>query len=180
MNILANETLKEMIEGIKEGKITIIRNPDGSVKGIGINRSDLKVSDVRYVKTIGCGQVVGRTLEEMQADEEALRAFAASHNSYEYMELASVAETLSKLSDEEVRALASYIERHQEVKVVERKVEVPARAVESSSRYPALLENLHSLDIETLKEMKRQATRNGASDLKNACRTVLRHKGVNC
>ena len=115
MNILANNTLKEMVEAIKAGTVTVIRNECGEVIGIGVNKPNLKVSDVRYVKQVGNGQVVGNTLDELKADEEALNEFARTHNTGEYMQLAQVADTLAKLSDNDLHTLVRYIEAHQEV-----------------------------------------------------------------
>ena len=107
MNILANNTLKEMVEAIKAGTVTVIRDENGNIIGIGVNKPNLKVSDVRYVKQVGNGQVVGNTLEELKADEEALNEFARTHNTGDYMRLAQVADTLAKLSDSDLYALVS-------------------------------------------------------------------------
>lgn len=180
MNILANNTLKEMVEGIRAGRVTVIRNPDGSIKGIGVNNPELKVSQVRYVKQLGSGQAVGNTLAELEADEAAYREFARTHNTGEYMELAQVADTLASMNDSDVEVLARYIERNVPVKTVERRVEVPAPAPASRGRYENIPEELEALDVDELKDLKRTATRLGLNDLKNACRTALRHKGYNC
>lgn len=176
MNILANTELKEMVEGIRAGRVTVIRNEYGEVKGIGVNNPELKVSAVRYVKNMCNGQVVGNTLEELKADEEAYREFARTHNTGDFMQLARVADTLAQMNDSDVNVLASYIEKNMPAKTVERRVEVPVSTV----RYGNIPEELEALDADELKDLKRTATRLGLNDLKNACRTALRHKGYNC
>lgn len=177
MNILTNNTLKEMVEAIKAGKMTVIRNADGTIKGIGINNPDLKVSQVRYVKNVMGGQVVGNTLADLEADEAALREFARTHNTGEYMELAQVADTLAQLSDSDIYALTRYIERHQEVRTVERRVEVPAP---SHGEYKGLTDSdlANYLTVDELKAIKSRANREGDLSVKNACRRALRRKGV--
>ena len=177
MNILTNNTLKEMVEAIKAGTVTVIRNENNHVIGIGVNKPNLKVSDVRYVKQVSGGQVVGNTLEELEADEAALREFAASHNSYEYMQLAQVADTLAKLSDNDVEALVEYIEAHQEVRTVERRVEVPAR---SSGEFKGLTDDdlANYLTVDELKAIRNRANREGDLTVKNTARRALRRKGV--
>ena len=177
MNILANNTLKEMVEGIRAGSVTVIRNEYGEVKGIGINNPELKVSSVRYVKQLGSGQVVGNTLAELEADEAAYREFARTHNTSEYMELAQVADTLASMSDRDVEVLAHYIERNMPVKTVERKVEVPAA---SHGEFKGLTDSdlANYLTVDELKAVKSRANREGDLSVKNACRRALRRKGV--
>ena len=176
MNIL-NDTLREMVTAIREGRMTVVRDEYGRVKGIGINNPDLKVSAVRYVKEVGNGQVVGNTLEELKADEEALNAFARTHNTGEYMQLAQVADTLANLSDSDLNVLVDYIEAHQEVRTVERRVEVPAR---SSGEFKGLTDSdlANYLTVDELKAIKSRANREGDLTVKNACRRALRRKGV--
>ena len=182
------KNLLDMLAAVKAGRITVIKDQYGNVKGIGVNHPDLKVSEVSYVKQIGSGQAVGRTLEELEADEAALREWASTHNIDEVLEAVRLGEVLNKTNWDEddvaylERELTRYID---EAVAADRRnrpsTSAPARtAPASAGKYPNLLENLHVLDVETLKAMKREATRNGADDLKNACRTVLRHKGVNC
>ena len=175
MSILANEKLMEVVEAIKAKKVTVIRNADGSVRGIGVNSPDLKVSDVRYVKSVNGGQVVGNTVADLEADEAALREFAATHNPYEYMSLAQVADTLAHLSESDFDALARYLEDNVEVKTVERTVEVPARG-----EFKGLTDNdlANYLTVDELKAIRNRANREGDLTVKNACRRALRRKGV--
>lgn len=178
MNILTNDTLREMVAAIREGRMTVVRDEYGHVKGIGVNNPDLKVSAVRYVKAVGNGQVVGNTLEELKADEEALNEFARTRNTGEYMQLAQVADTLAQLSDSDLNVLVSYIEAHQEVRTVERRVEVPAPA--ARGEYKGLTDSdlANYLTVDELKAIKSRANREGDLSVKNACRRALRRKGV--
>ena len=129
------------------------------------------------MKSVNGGQVVGNTLEDLEADEAALREFAATHNAYEYMNLAQVADTLAHLSDSDIDALARYIEANAEVKTVERRVEVPAR---SSGEFRGLTDSdlANYLTVDELKAIKSRANREGDLTVKNACRRALRRKGV--
>ena len=174
----------EMLAMVKSGRISVVRDEYGYIRSINCNRPELKVSGIKYTRNVYGGVAVGSTLEELEEDVKAMKQFAEDWAHTDVMHLAIVAERLSKptLDDEDIAYLKAelerYVERHKEVKVVEKTVN--ASAPRTNGRYPQLFENLYVLDIETLKEMKRVATRNGADDLKNACRTVLRHKGVNC
>lgn len=174
MNILANNTLREMVEAIKAGTLTIVRDENENIIGIGVNKPGLKVSEVRYVKD---RRFVGNTLEELKADEEAYYEFARTHNTCEYMDLAPVADVLARLSDKDVSALVRYIEAHQEVRTVERRVEVPAP---SRGEFKGLTDSdlANYLTVDELKAIKSRANREGDLSVKNACRRALRRKGV--
>lgn len=176
----------EMLALIKSGKLTIVRNEHGQIQSLNCNKPDMQVKDIRYSKNVMGGMVVGSTLEELEEDEQALREFVRDWSYCDVMHLAKVAELLNSdnLSDEDVdylnRELQYYVERNKEVVVKEVKVPVKASETPKRGKYPDLFENLNTLDSETLKAIKRQATRNGADDLKNACRTILRHRGECC
>lgn len=185
-----NKNLINIISAVKSGKITVVKDQYGNVKGVGVNNPDLKVSEVSYVKNVGCGQAVGRTLEELEADEKALREFASTHNMHEILEAVHVGEVLKKETwdDRDMEYIENILNSYINQAVSEDRRSRPTPTVTRTStpteatrgKYPNLYEQLNVLDVETLKEMKRVATRTGADDLKNACRTVLRHKGVNC
>lgn len=176
--------LIELLAAVKAGKITVIRDQYGMVRGVGVNNPDLKVGEVGYVKQVGCGQVLGRTLEEMQADEKAMHEWTSKYNYCEVIDAVNLGQVLNKPNWDEndvatlSRALDNYVEAHKEVRTVERTVTAPAPA--SRGRYENIPEELESLDVDELKDLKRTATRLGLNDIKNACRTALRHKGVNC
>ena len=185
MTLLNNKGIVEMLALIKSGKVAVVRDEMGNVISLNVNRPELKVGEVKYTKRTGMGLAVGSTLEDLEADEKAMRAFAEEWAGVDVQHLTVVAERLNKptLDEEDIaylnNELQRYVAKHREVVTREVTREVPVRGT-ANTRYPNLVENLEVLDIATLKEMKRQATRNGASDLKNACRTALRHKGVNC
>lgn len=186
MELLNKKGIIEMLALVKEGKVSIVRDNYGNIVSINCNHPEMKVNEIRYMQNLGNGMAVGTTPEQLEEDVRAMRQFAEDWAHTDVMHLTLVAERLAKptLTEEDIaylkRELESYVASHREVKVVERVVREPAPRTEGRGRYPGLFENLYVLDIPTLKEMKRAATRNGADDLKNACRTVLRHKGVNC
>lgn len=186
MQMLTNKGIIEMLAMMKAGIVTALKDEYDNIVGINCNKPDITVKDIKYTKKLMQGTAVGTTLEELREDEEALCEFARTWSDTDVMHLLKVADVLNKdnLTEEDVdylnAELKRYVDKHKEV--VTRTVTASAQneSCACRGRYPDLLENLYVLDVETLKEMKRQATRNGANDLKNACRTVLRHKGVSC
>lgn len=188
MELLNKKGIIEVLAMIKAGVMTPIKDTYGNIISVNVTANpELRIKDVQYVKHI-CGNIVmGSTPEELSADEKALRDFMDNYASVDVLHLIKVASLLNKetLTEQDVdylnRELKHYVDAHKEVvtREVTRTVSAPS-ATQSRGRYPALFENLYSLDVETLKEMRRQAARSGADDLKNACRTVLRHKGVSC
>jgi hypothetical protein len=187
MELLNKNGIIEMIAAVKAGKITVVRDEYGNVRCINCNRPGLQVQDIKYTKNVCGGTAVGSSPEDLEEDVKAIRKFMEDWGHTNVMHLAVIAERINKpeLTDEDVAYLNEELQRYVErnTKVITREVKVPVdRPVETAKRgkYPDLFENLYVLDVETLKEMKRVATRNGADDLKNACRTVLRHKGYNC
>lgn len=187
MELLNNKKgIIEMLALVKEGKVSLVRDKYGNIVSINCNHPEMKVNEIRYTQNLGNGMAVGTTPEELEEDVKAMKQFAEDWAHTDIMHLTLVAERLAKptLTEEDIaylkNELESYVASHREVQVVERIVKEPSSKSEEKVRYPGLFENLYVLDIDTLKEMKRVATRSGANDLKNACRTVLRHKGVNC
>lgn len=186
MELLNKKGIFEMLALVKSGKVGIVRDRYGHIVSINCNHPEMKVNEIRYMERLSNGMAVGTTPEQLDEDVAAMRQFAEDWAHTDIMHLTLVAERLAKpeLDEEDIaylkRELESYVAAHREVKVVERTVTAPAPRTEGRGKYPGLFENLYVLDVATLKEMKRVATRNGADDLKNACRTVLRHKGYNC
>lgn len=189
MEKLNKNGIVEMIAAVKSGRITVVRDENGNVRYINCNRPGLQVQDIKYTKSVCGGTAVGSSLEDLEEDVKAIRKFMEDWRSCDVMHLALVAERLNKpeLTDEDVaylnRELQAYVDKNAKVVTREVKVEVPVEKKTEETkrvRYPDLFENLYTLDVDTLKHMKKVATRNGADDLKNACRTVLRHKGYLC
>ena len=180
-NILTkNEELSKIIAGMREGTITVVRDENDNIKGIGVNKPGLKVSDVKYAKNVSCGQAVGETKEELAADEAALRDFARNHDYGELMSMVRVAEPLSKMSDADVDALTNYIASTIEPKVVE-KEKVVERTVNTNGGNGLSDEQLANyMEVNELKAMMNRARREGDNVVKNACRRALRRKGVAC
>ena len=175
--------LIELLAAVKAGKITVIRDQYGMVRGVGVNNPDLKVGEVGYVKQVGCGQVLGRTLEEMQADEKAMHEWTSKYNYCEVIDAVNLGQVLNKPNWDEndvatlSRALDNYVEAHKEVRTVERTVTVPAP---SHGEYKGLTDNdlANYLTVDELKAIKNRANREGDLSVKNACRRALRRKGV--
>ena len=175
MSNLTSKAIIELLAAVKSGKLTVIKDAYGRIMGVGVNHPDLKVSEVKYVKQVGQGQVIGRTLEEMEADEEAMREWASTYNYTDVLRLINVTEILNKptLDEYDIARLSSalddYVDAHKEVEV--RTVNAPTQR--ASADY-----ELDSLSIETLKLIRREATQKGDLALKNAARRALRHNGV--
>lgn len=186
MELLSKKGIIEMLALVKEGKVGIVRDKYGNIVSINCNHPEMKVNEIRYMQNLGNGMAVGTTPEQLEEDVKAMRQFAEDWAHTDIMHLTLVAERLAKptLDEEDIaylkRELENYVERHREVRTVEVPVKIKIESPKAKGKYPSLFENLYILDVDTLKEMKRAAARNGAYDLKNACRTVLRHKGVNC
>ena len=121
---MKSTNLIEMLAAIKAGKVTVVRDQWGQVRGVGVNNPELKVSDVKYVKQVGCGQVIGNTLEEMQADEKALNEWASKYSYCDVVRAVELGETLNKATWDEndvaklSRALDNYVAEHKEVRTV--------------------------------------------------------------
>ena len=181
---MKNTNLVELLAAVKAGKITVIRDAYGNIKGVGVNNPDLKVGEVKYVKQVGCGQVIGRTLEEMQADERAMHEWASKYNYCEVIDAVMVGEILAKPNWDESdiarlsNALQAYVDAHREVRTVERTVTAPAPA--ARGEYKGLTDSdlANYLTVDELKAIKSRANREGDLSVKNACRRALRRKGV--
>ena len=185
MKLLNTKGVIDMLKLIKDGTVSTLRDEYDNVIALNWVGNSTGIACAKYVM----GHLtVGANEEERAADEAALRKFIEEWNNVDVLHILNVALKLNKdkLTEDDVeslkRELAYYVEANKEVVRVEVPVREAAPVTTNTCRgkYPSLFENLYALDVETLKEMKRQANRNGASDLKNACRTVLRHKGVNC
>ena len=93
---MKSTNLMELVAAVKAGKITAVKDQYGNIRGVGVNNPDLKVSEVGYVKQVGCGQVIGRTLEEMQADERAMREWTSKYNYSDVIDAINVGQVLAK------------------------------------------------------------------------------------
>ena len=177
MNLNKKALIDEMVDAIREGRVTLIRNEYGEVKGVGVNKPGLQVSDVKYVKNVNGSQCVGNTLEDLKADEEAMNAWVEKYGCCNIMHVVEVAEALSKLSERDLAMVVDYVRESTPVqeRVVERRVEVPA-----SGNVRGLSDDQLAayLSVEELKAIKNRANREGNLDVKNACRRALRRKGV--
>lgn len=181
---MKNTNLVELLAAVKAGKVTVIRDAYGRIMGVGVNNPDLKVGEVRYVKQVGSGQVIGRTLEEMQADERAMHEWTAKYSYGQVLDAITVGEILAKpnWNESDIATLASaleaYVDAHKEVRTVERTVTAPAPA--ARGEYKGLTDSdlANYLTVDELKAIKSRANREGDLSVKNACRRALRRKGV--
>lgn len=178
---MKSTNLIQLLAAYKAGKLTIVRDQYGQVRGVGVNNPDLKVSDVKYVKPVGCGQVIGNTLEEMQADERAMREWTSKYSYSDVIEAVTLGETLTKATWDEndvaklSRALQSYVDANKEVRTVERTVTAPAPAARGGLSDSDLA---NYLTVDELKAIRNRANREGDLTVKNAARRALRRKGV--
>ena len=178
---MKSTNLMELVAAVKAGKITAVKDQYGNIRGVGVNNPDLKVSEVGYVKQVGCGQVIGRTLEEMQADERAMREWTSKYNYSDVIDAINVGQVLAKPTWDEndvatlTRMLDSYVAANREVRTVERTVTVPAPAARGGLSDSDLA---NYLTVDELKAIRNRANREGDLTVKNAARRALRRKGV--
>ena len=178
---MKSTNLIQLLAAYKAGKLTIVRDQYGQIRSVGVNNPDLKVSDVKYVKPVGCGQVIGRTLEEMQADERAMQEWANKYSYSDVIEAVTLGETLTKATWDEndvaklSNALQSYVDANKEVRTVERTVTAPAPAARGGLSDSDLA---NYLTVDELKAIRNRANREGDLTVKNAARRALRRKGV--
>ena len=124
-------------------------------------------------------------MEELEADEKALREFIEEYRNEDPMHLYKVAEVLNKehLSEEDIAylddELKSYVNSHKEI-VTRTETIHSSEPTTGRNKYPGLMDGLYALDDVTLKTIKNEANRKGQKDLYNACRKVLRAHGINC
>lgn len=187
MNSLNKKGIIEVLAMVKAGVMTPMYDDEGHIISVNVTANpDLKIKDVKYVKQVYGNMVMGSTKEECENDEKALYDFLVNFSNVDVKHLIEVASILNKdvLTEDDVEylnyELKKYVERHSETKVIYKTVTEPAPEDKKKSRYPKLFDDLYEVDIPTLRYLMRTATRNHCHDLKNACRTVLRHKGVNC
>lgn len=183
MKEIENPNIIDMLALVKEKVVSPILNEYGNVITINCSRPGLQASDIKYTKNVYGATCVGETLEDLQADEEALKQFMHTWRDQNVMKLVSIAATLNKekLTEEDVaylkRQLDYYVDSHKKVERIEVPVKCDAQSESHRGQYPHLFETLYALSDETLINLKNESLRKNQKEMYNASRKVLRSRG---
>lgn len=168
-----SKVVTEIIALVKKGTIKPLY--DENERLIGLNYLSGSTG-MQYSKQVNGHMCVGATEAELEADITAYKNFAEKVQGLNVQEMLEIAMILNKpeMTDEDQEKVANYFDRNARVET--REVVKTA----GNTQYPNIVNDLTSLDDNTLKNLMNQARREGARDLFNAVRRERRHRGVSC